>query len=151
MPSWLKFLLALLGAGVLGLALLIGGGAWWVTRNKDRLIEGGRVAETEGRAFGRAHAKGQCIDDAIARGDGCGPIDLVCATGLRLRLTACMAVAADDGACADVPGRTEILRVALWSKKECSRRGKGGSQACENVMQGVVEGCMPREPGGAAD
>ena len=146
MPSWLKLLLALAVTGFVGITLVVGGVVWWVRNNKDRLLEDARTAATEGKAFGAKHTRGECIDDTVARAEQCRPMDLVCVTGARLRLNACASVATDDGACRDVPGRGEVIKVALWANRECERRGKAGSQACQNVMQGVVEVCEMAKP-----
>jgi hypothetical protein len=146
MPGWVKLLLALAVTGVLGIALVVGAVVWWVRNNKDRLLEDARTAQAEGKAFGAEHTRGECIDDSVARAELCKPMDLVCITAARLRLNACASVATDDGACKDVPGRTEVLKIALWQNRECERRGKAGSQACQNVMQGVVEACGMEKP-----
>ena len=145
MPQWLKVLLLLLVAAVLGLGLLVGGCIWWVSANKGRLVEGGRAAQTEGKAFGATHAQGQCIEDGLTRLKSCGPVDFVCEALTKLRVDSCMAVAEDDGACAKVPGRGDILKEALWGNEECTRRGYAGSQSCGRLLQGVAETCAKRE------
>jgi hypothetical protein len=146
MPTWLKLLLGFFAAGALGLALLVGGGAWWVSKNKDRLTEGGHAAKTEGAAFGRTHSKNECIDDGLKHLKDCGPVDFVCEALTRLRLTSCMSVAKDDGACAGVPAQAELMKGAFWENAECTRRGYAGSQPCSRLMQGVVLDCGQSKP-----
>jgi hypothetical protein len=146
MPGWLKFVLLMLAAGVLGLALFVGAIAWWVNKNKDSLIEGARAAQAGGRNFGRTHSKGECIDDSLTRLKLCKSIDLICATGVRVRLTTCMSVAKDDGACQGVPGPMELLKLSFWESRECARRGQPGSQSCQSLMQGVAEACAQGQP-----
>lgn len=141
MPSWLKLVLALLGAGALGFVLFVGGIVWWLNKNKDRLIEGAQAAQAEGKDFGSTHSRAECIDDCVMRLKGCGPVGLECESGIRLRLGSCMSVAKDDGACKEVLAHTGLLKASLWANQECARRGQRGSQACARFMQGVQMEC----------
>jgi hypothetical protein len=141
MPKWLKVVLVLMVMGALGLGTCIGGVAWWATANKDKMVDGVRTARVEGEAFGRAHAKTDCVDDALTHVKSCGPVDFMCEAFTKMRLTSCMSVAADDDVCKGAPARSEIVKSALWANAECSRRGEDGSQPCGRLMQAVVEGC----------
>ena len=141
MPQWLKAVLLMAAVGIFAVGALIGGIVWWIRSNKDRLISEGRAVRDEGLAFGRTHAMSECIDDSLTHLDGCGAVDLVCETGVRLRLSGCLSVAKKDGTCEAVPARTEIFKMAMWGNAECARRGHAGSQACGRVLQAVADAC----------
>jgi hypothetical protein len=145
MPQWLKVLLILIVTGILGLGVLVGGCVYWFNANRDKLASQGRAAQTEGTAFGRAHAKGDCIEDGFTRLKSCGPVDFMCEAMLKMRLTSCMSVAAEDGACRRVPLQKDILKEAFWGNEECKRRGQAGSQPCSRYLQGVAAACAGEE------
>jgi hypothetical protein len=147
MPKWLKITLVLCGVGVLLLGLLVGGVAWWFSANKDKLVQEGRAAETAGKAFGTTHAQGECIDDALAQLGSCGESGIMCEVSLKIRLNACLSVARDDGTCNGVPGRSDIMKGAVWGNDECTHRGHSGSQSCGRVLRGVVEFCAKAKKG----
>jgi hypothetical protein len=130
MPQWLKVVLLLAGAGIVGLCLLIGGGVWWVQKNTDRLAGGALEARAEGDAFGRAHSKDECVDDSLKHLQSCGPVDFMCEAETKMRLTSCLAIAKGESLCSGVPAPTEIFKATLWGSEACSRRGQPGSQAC---------------------
>ena len=147
MPQWLKVLLLMAAAGILTLALLVGGVVWWAMANKDKILEAGRVGPEEGRRFGSTHSMSECMDDSLAQLDHCGAVDLMCETGARMRLGACLSVARDDGTCKGVPAQPEIFKLAAWSVEACRRHGHE-TQACTRVLRGALEGCAKRSPEG---
>lgn len=141
MPKWLKVVLILFGVGVLGLALFVGGIAWWVSANKERLAATGKNAQEEGARFGASHTQEQCLDDGLSHLKGCGAMDFICEAGNKIRLVSCLGAAQADGTCNDVPSRNDIFKIATWSNEECTRRGFRGSQQCGRMMQALPEAC----------
>jgi hypothetical protein len=141
MPRWLKFVLLFLGIGIVGFGLLIGGFVWWISANKDRLAETGQRATSEGHEYGASHTQAECVSDGLSHLKACGMVDFVCEAENKIRLTSCLPVAKVDDTCNDVPGPTDIWKLANWSNQQCDERGYRGSQPCGRLMQGVAEVC----------
>jgi hypothetical protein len=146
MPTWLKVLLALVVAGILGVVLLAGGAVWWARENKGKLLDDVRAAAADGDAFGRAHSQGDCIEDGLARIKSCGQAGFLCEANVKLRLTSCLSVAAPDGACERAPRGMEALKDAFAGNAECVRHGQAGSRACASLMQGLAQACAQARP-----
>ncbi len=141
MPKWLKIVLILLGVGILGVGLLVGGIAWWVSANKDRLAEIGKNGQEEGTRFGATHSQSQCVDDGLSHLKDCGALDFMCEAGNKIRLVSCLDAATQDGTCNNVPSRNDIFRVATWANEQCTDKGFRGSQPCGRMMQALPEVC----------
>ncbi|MBL8612379.1 MAG: hypothetical protein JNL38_33870 [Myxococcales bacterium] len=146
MPTWLKIVLVMVGIGVVGTVAVVGGFAWWLSANKDKLASEGKAAMDEGAAYGRAHSRDECVGEGLRRLEECGEVGLMCETTNRIRMEHCIRAAADKpdadpSFCLRVPSRSEIMKSATWANSECARRGKPGSQPCGRLMQGVQQAC----------
>jgi hypothetical protein len=146
MPTWLKIVLALLGIGLVGGAVVIGGFVWWVSSNKEQIARDAKVARDEGKTYGESHTKEECVTHGLVKLEDCGAIGVMCEAQNKIRLGACLEVASDPGGsfCSGVAPKTEIMKSAMWANEECRRRGHAGSQPCGRFMQGVQDACRGR-------
>lgn len=142
MPTWVKVVLAVVATGILGLAVLVGGVYWWVTSNKDRLKDEGKAALEGGRTYGAAHAKGECVDEAVARVSQCGVAGFVCEATTKIWLKECLgkSTSGPPSWCAGAPEPDSIVAGATWSADECRRRNHP-TQACGRLMADALHAC----------
>jgi len=140
-PKWLKIILILAGIGVVLLGAIIGGFAWWISANKDRLAADGKVAQDEGTQFGKSHTQAECVDEGLSHLKQCGAMDFMCEAMNKLRLTSCMDVATKDTTCREAPSRDDIFKMATWSNQFCADKGWAGSQQCGRLAQSIPEAC----------
>ena len=147
MPGWLKVMLVVVGITVAVVVALGIGGYVWLEKNRDRLRDLGRQAETEGRRYGAGHSASGCFDEAFRRLDR--ESGILAEAGHRIFFRACL-----DGTtrvpslCEGVPEKREIVRSATWAVGCCSEGGRGGDQACARLFQAVQEHCHRQGPAG---
>jgi hypothetical protein len=140
MPKWLKVVLVVAGIGVLTCGLGVGGVTWWFNSNKDALKGKADKMLGEARTFAATSDSHGCLKEALAR--------LKTNSGLmgeieqRVFLTECLKVAAKSpDFCDDVPGRDEVLQIALWARQTCEKKYDGPMEQCGRMLQELPTYC----------
>ena len=148
MPTWLKFVLVIVGL-LFVLGLLGGIGIWWAMAKLENTFsamedELPQIAE-EGVAFGQSHDQDQCIDEGLKRAALCGQIDVGCIVKANMFGASCLDAAVPDPTlCADVPSAGDSpFKMGEWAQAECKARGYGDSTQCVQYLQmSVVDYCV---------
>jgi hypothetical protein len=135
---WLVLLLLFGGVFVLA-GLVIGGAAWWLRENRERLVEQGKEATAEGRTYAATHDQDGCVDEGLrqlkARSGFLGEAEA------KIFLKSCLAHASKSPRfCSGVPRHGAVLDEALWLTGECERRHRP-EQSCTRVLQAIPEVC----------
>jgi hypothetical protein len=121
--------------------MIVGAGAYWFSRNKDRLVAMGKQAGEEATAFAAGHTQHDCVGEGLTKIAACD--DLWCEAGARTFVKACIQKASSTpGFCDGVPARGELLSTARWIQDQCGHRaGQPNDQKCSRLMQSVAEAC----------
>ena len=140
MPTWLKALLALLGAGGATCGLAVGGAVYWYRTHEAGLLQATQRARQGGAAAGaRVDADG-CVAEALARADakpGFG--ELLAHTSF---LQACLEVARwPEGFCAGVPDAADPIASIAWLMRECERRKRPRDRSCQRLLPVIQSAC----------
>jgi hypothetical protein len=144
-----KIALIVLGCLFLGTLSMCGACYFWFKSNAEQWAEQGKRVKEEAEEFAATHNDSDCVDDALARADGCeskSPVEAgVCGAMVNVFLESCMNAAKQtDAACEGVPKELKIMEIAQWAVSTCSGRKKEGSQSCTRIMQTVQRVCMTR-------
>ncbi|MCU7958692.1 MAG: hypothetical protein KZQ58_01580 [gamma proteobacterium symbiont of Bathyaustriella thionipta] len=127
--------------GIIFLLLLLiaaAGYVWWQS-NGDELMQSGRQAMQEGRAFAADASQNECVERALLHSQDCSSI--VCQTKARLFLQACLNTAEKDSYfCDDVPGRWDIMETVNWSLKLCTDLQQNNAN-CPTIVTSISEYC----------
>jgi hypothetical protein len=128
------------------LLAVVGAGAayYWWTNHKDELIQSGKQAIEDGRAFGARTDYEGCVAEAVARAkreQGFGA-----AISHNLFLRACLESSrATPGFCEAVPARTEFMKSATWQVQQCREVGMNGDNYCNQLFQQVQQFCETKQ------
>ncbi|MCP4807932.1 MAG: hypothetical protein GY913_09120 [Proteobacteria bacterium] len=142
MSTGVKIVLGLLVLGLVGGAVLCGGGYLWLENNKDGLVAMGEEQIVAGEAFGSTTEQIGCIDEGLAKQDTCGDFDPMCEAGNGIWLKACLGVASESpGLCDGVPSKSDIIDSATWAVGTCGNMGRPQDQPCGRLLQQVQEHC----------
>ena len=117
--------LLIIVAALLGIALLITGGAWyWWSRNSSDFLDAGTVAITEGDKVGRGLDESGCMAAAFERHKADGSRGISTAVRNSLWLMACLdASKVKDKFCDGIPAQDKLLAVGTWAGMTCVRQG----------------------------
>lgn len=114
----------------LGMALLIGGGAYWWSNNKDQVLGQFQEEKNAGIAFGESTDNEGCLAESLRRQDSCRTMP--CHLKNNLFLFGCLKESVPTpGFCEDVPAKTEFMETVTWRVSECSELGREGSYCNE--------------------
>jgi hypothetical protein len=127
-------------SGLLLVCLAVGGFAWWLNANREKLREKGVAAQTEGEHFGTGKTSEACVDQSVMRLDReSGIVDQAM---LELFLKACLESASrDPKLCVGVPATNEIFASASWRESVCAAHGKSNDQSCARLLTAIQEVC----------
>lgn len=127
----------------IALLLIIGlgvGGYIWVRENKDRLVQQGQEAHSEGERFGVTATQEECVNEAVARLKA--HPGLIKEVNHKFFLMACIEVAKQTpGFCNDVPPVEEIIKGSAYTLRKCKALGLPVDQSCFRLLQGVQLVC----------
>jgi hypothetical protein len=138
---WWLVLLVLFGMVVGGIVLVVGGFAWWIHANKDRLAGMAREADTASTEFAASHDQDACVGEGLKKSEACDGI--MCEASAKLFVERCIPKASPSpGFCDGVPSSGEIMKTVSWIQDECKKRGKpSDDQKCQRLMQAVPPAC----------
>ncbi|HEV2718741.1 MAG TPA: hypothetical protein VG323_01885 [Thermoanaerobaculia bacterium] len=138
MPGWLKILLIIAALFVV-VIVVISIVAWHsLQAHGPELKASMEKARDEGAAYGAGKASGDCVDEALRRGDR----SFTGQVRTRLFADACLkASTRPPGYCDPVP--SGIVATAKWANEQCLRRNLGGDQLCVQLYTAVGDYCHP--------
>jgi hypothetical protein len=140
MPRWLKILLIVAIVAVLGIAAVVGAGAYWWMKNKDSLLARAKEVMAEGKDFGRQTDNQGCVDEALSRykkEPGFGS-----AMSNNFFLRSCLeASRPTPGFCDSIPPPTEFMKTAEWQLDQCRRVNLSEDKYCRQLFQPVQQFC----------
>ena len=127
-------------------ALVIGGGVYWWSKNKEQVL--GRFMEErkEWAAFGKSTDNDGCFAESLQRHDSCAT--LPCHIENSLFLLECLNESTPTPAfCDDVPAKTEFVKTVTWRLSRCSEIEREGNY-CSQLFGVLQRFCGPldREP-----
>lgn len=141
MPNWLRILLVVIVAGVLGLVLVGVLAFRWVKSHAPDLQARGRQTQSEARKFAEGKQSPDCVDEGIRRAGEAK--DFLGMVSSRVFAAECLKAATEPpGFCDAVP--TGVIDGATWATTECGKRGKAGDQGCVGIYQTVMTHCRQR-------
>lgn len=114
---------------------------WW-NRHGSALVRNGRVAQNDGRRFGRTTSAGRCMDEALARYARTPPDPGTAATE-RMFLQSCLGVAA---AAPEVCRRPAGASSRDWLAQLCTARQLTDA-GCPAMLRPLADYCSPGEHG----
>jgi|SRR5882724_7557473 len=146
MPGWAKALIIVGIVVVLLVVLVIAGGIYWVSQNKDALIARGKAQIEEGRNAGLATDNQGCVDQSISRYKAePGFTGTIAAT---VFMQTCLQVSKPTPRfCDEVPTETEFLKSGQWRLEQCKRVGLSSDQYCQQLFAPVQRFCDKSMPG----
>ena len=138
-----KSILVVLGIGAVVIVLLGVGGYLWFRQTREELLEMGREARAEGRAYGRGRSKDECAPEALRRIDRAEGI--VEEVAQNVFLQSCLRAAkATPTFCNGVPPRSEVMQSVSWTTGYCARAGRSDDQACARLARSIQDYCHRR-------
>jgi hypothetical protein len=118
----------------------IGAGMYWWSQHKDELMQGGKRALDEGRAFGAQTNNEGCVTEAVARTKRESGFGAAISHNLFLR--ECLeASKPSPGFCEAVPGRTEFMKSVQWQQQQCKAAGLAADTYCIQLFTQVQQFC----------
>ena len=138
MPGWLKLLLALIGAFIVVVVVLVVVAYRSFSAHEPELRASAEQLKREGAAAGAGKQPADCVEEALRRADRSftGQIKT------RVFVDACLkATTRPPGYCDAVPDG--IMATAKWANAECARRRLAGDQVCVQVYTAITEYCHP--------
>ncbi len=127
----------------LSMALVIGGGVYWWSENKDRVLGQFVEERDEGVAFGKSTDNEGCFAESLHRHDTCGTFP--CHLKNNLFLFGCLKESnPTPGFCDDVPAKKEFMKTVTWRVSQCSETDREGSYCHE--LFGTVQKFCSRAP-----
>jgi hypothetical protein len=118
MSTAIKIVLAIVSAGILAVATIVGIGVYWWSRHGQDYISSVQESANDGMQAGRTMDSQQCVAEAVKRhrrDPGFGS-----AVKTRLFLTGCLKTAEPvDGFCDEVPRTTEFRESIGWQLAQC--------------------------------
>ncbi len=144
MPTWLKVVLALLVAGVVCVAGLIGVGVYVWKKHGPQFVASVEQGEREGREFGGGRENQECVDEGARRFRDAGGITEYMRQAIFVR--SCLEASRETpGFCEAVPGQFEFTKTISWRRQQCDRYGLTEQQQCNQLFQQVQQYCEARK------
>lgn len=132
------------------LCIIIGGSAmaarsWW-GKNKDRIAEAGRTELLAGQEFGQTTDNAGCVSSSVERyRQSPGMMQTV---KTSMYMSACLDKSQPTpGFCESVPARTEIMKTAEWSAREC-QTAELTDRYCPQLIRRIQDFCQPKRAAG---
>lgn len=144
-------MIALVCFGIVGLLVVvaIGGAVWWISANKDRLVELGKASDAEAREFSKDHDQEACVGEGLRKVDACDGTSggLICRTAANVFAESCVVHAQPSASvCDDAPAANEIMKTVAYAQTQCAKRARQPEdQTCSQLMQAVARGCQRRK------
>ncbi len=134
--AWI-IVLSIIGGLILLAIIAIGGVVYWVSQNKDRLIQTAERLPKEAKEFGSKTNNVGCLNEALSRHKRDKSITGQISTNVFLGI--CLKESdPSPGFCDGVPAKGEIPN---WAVKKCSDAGLQNDQGCQNLFNAVKEYC----------
>ncbi len=137
-----KLLLVFGAMGLLGLTGFGVLGYFWYQNSGKALMQASEESVREGSAFGLGRSDQACIDEGLARAQGCGELSLECNVTAGGFVRGCLHQAeVSDALCEEVPELTSVWDSSRYMQRECEALGQN-TPGCHQVFQGVQGYCV---------
>jgi hypothetical protein len=142
MSGLVKGLIAVVICIILLVIAVVGTGAWWWSKNKDKYLQGAKQSATEGRDFGKTTDEKGCVGEALSRyKSNTGFAGMISA---KLFVKSCLEESKQTpGYCDEVPKITEFQKLGQWQVKQCKDAGVDDG-LCPQLFAEVVTQCYKR-------
>ena len=124
----------------LGLALVIGGGAYWWSNNKDEVLGQFLEEKNAGASFGKSTDNEGCFAESLQRHDTCRAMP--CHLQNNLFLFGCLKESVPtSGFCDDVPAKAKFMETVTWRVSNCAEAGREESSYCNQLFGTMQRFC----------
>lgn len=140
MSNTVKVILGVVAGAILLALIVVGLAAYWWSQNSQRVLEGGRRAYEDGKAFGAGTDNRGCLTEAISRHKANTGFAESIKTNLFLR--SCLKSSRPTpGFCDGVPKASEIMKTVAWQREQCTREGLSSDSYCGQLFSQVQQHC----------
>jgi len=137
--TWV-IVLSIIGGLFLLAVIAIGGIVYWVSQNKDRLIQSAEQLGKGAKEFGAKTNNEGCLKEALSRHKRDKSITGQIST--QVFLGVCLQESEpSQGFCDGVPPKGEYIKSANWTMKKCSDSGLQNDQGCQSIFNTVQAYC----------